>query len=451
MSRAGITVQTTSVSTTTSAATEFPPMHLVVQRAPNELRAVARAIPFGDGCKPTDFAGLFVLHHLYRYASTNPNIEPWETGLFRNTKMFYDVWMHSMSFLLDSSALAVIPSLIAPTVFPPEVFSYEQDQLELLAESLHGVATHTNSIPHCFFSRGHRYQAHSVACLLDATFNADLATVKAILENSRHPEILLSISGEVVVDGYPDIKRRGTALQFALRSGDTEMVELMASYLPPSEFMRQFESVFGADFAAFERKQKEDADTLFEGLEDAFNGASPLETTNALNHVPDPTSALQTKLTKFKSVLEEYVGTNPNHNDFILAKSYEIYEENWNPWSNDKLCLFSEQLIGLVQASAKKTSPFRLQDYAQGIYYRSKNEQPARSYNLKGMALDIRSVDDLGSSSCTNIMGACKPRVAYIGLGGKGAFFYDKIMSSKNSKLSELATRAVEQAHKPGA
>src|SRR3990167_4150377 len=167
------------------------------------------------------------------------------------------------------------------------------------------------------------------------------------------------------------------------------MVELMASYLPPSEFMRQFKSVFDTDFAVFQKQQEKDANTLFEGIEYAFKKASATETTDALNHKPD-TSALQIRLATFKSELEKYVGTNPTHNDFMLAKAYEIYDKSWGPFSNDKYCLISQQIIGLVQASAKKTSPFRLQDYAKGIYYHYKGKAPRRTYNLRDTSVDIR-------------------------------------------------------------
>lgn len=376
------------VDATTPATTALPPMYFVVQRTASGSRGVVRSIPSGDGCSPTDFGALFVLYRLV------------QQGAFGN--MPYDTWLHSLSYLLDLNTLQI---RFAQPVIAPEVFPSDQERLELLAASQHAVASRTNSIPQCFFSRSNRYQGYEVGCLLDAAFNADFAIVKALLENSRHPEILLSIRGEVVVDGYPDITRRGTALQLALRSGDTEMVELMATYLPHAKFRHQFESVFGTDFVAFESKQKEDAVELFKGLEDAFNRASYYESNDVLNHVPGTTSALHTKLMAFKSAIEKYIVENPTHNNFIFAKAHEIYDKNWRSWSS-KLLLFSQQIIGLVQASAKKTSSFCLQDYAQGIYYRGeKNEASSRSYNLRRTSVDIRSLVNLGSSACIDILG----------------------------------------------
>ena len=435
---------------TTPSATPFPTMHLVIQKTPSGPRAIARSIPFGDDCNATDFAALVMLVCLSDYEDERKNrskirqdrIEahrdrlqakgkesrlqfPELCGLFG---LSYDVlFVKVLPYLLDSNTFQTIPRGLHEEKRP-----FEKERIENLSLTLHATASSV-AIPTTFFSKTYQ-KGYEIACFLDAAFNADLATVKAILKNSRDPETLLSIAGEIVVDGYPDITRSGTALQFALRSGDTEMVELMASDLPPSEFMRQFESVFGTDFAAFERQQKEDADTLFEGIEKAFKGASPLETTNALNHVNDPTSALQTKLAAFKSALEEYVLKNPTHNDFMLAKAYETYEKIWSPWSIDQLCLFSQQIIGLVQESAKKTSPFRLQDYAQGINYRGENNEASRrSYHLRDTSIDIRSV------SCIDILGR---RVAGQVWANRGDRPVGKIMSSKNSKLSEIMQRA---------
>lgn len=437
-----------TVSATTSMAAAFPNMHLVVQRTSSGSRVVARSIPSNNEFGPTDFGALFVLYHLYRYISSNPDIESWETGIFRNTGMAVDTWLHSLSYLLDANTWKLVLPVIAPEVFPSD-----KERLALLAQSQHAVASRTKSISQYFFNRGCRYQAYEVGCLVDAAFNADFATVKALLENSRRPDILLSISADVLVDGYPDIVRRGTALQLALRSGDTEMVDLMARFLPPSEFIRQFESVFGTDFAAFERKQKEDAVKLFESLEDAFNSASSTEISNALDHVPGTSSVLHTKLAAFKLALEKYVLENPNHNDFFLAKAYEIYEKNWKLWAGDQRCLFSQQIIGLVQANAKKTSSFRLQDYAQGIYYRGENnEAAARGYNLRRTSVDIRSLANLGSTSNIDILGTRSSGAfarwwavrTVTDVGGRGLGAVEKLCRAKTDGFQNVMRRARE-------
>lgn len=253
-----------------------------------------------------------------------------------------------------------------------------------------------------FFNSSRQNQAYQLAKevnhLLTATFHADLRAVTLILQNSKNPKAILSMSGDVDVfeggvflDGYSDIKRHGTALQLALQSRDIEMVELIASYLTPEEFHHQFKMIFGDDFVAFKTKQKEDAEKLF-GLfgdfEAAFHGSSDILT--------------QEQIPAFKITLENYLLENPTHNDFLLIKAYKIYEKNRGPQSNEALPLFSQYVIGFIQATAKITSPFRLQEYAQGIFYRAKkNEAPRRSYLLRDSTPDIRELNDC----CIDIFG----------------------------------------------
>lgn len=186
-----------------------------------------------------------------------------------------------------------------------------------------------------------------------------------------------------------------------------------------------------------------------------LEGISSAEITNALNHAfnADGTaSVLQQKIAKFKTKLEDYVNkTRPLHNDFILAKAYEIYGKKLGLWTTDQFFLFSETVIGLIQKCALKTSKKRSMDIAEGIYNRAQNidkQLPARrSLLLVKPTTDIRSVVDLGSRCCIDIC------------GGRGSIaelwyqrevpqaFFTKVVSSKNSVLGKLIASAI--SHQP--
>src|SRR3990167_3748862 len=196
-------------------------------------------------------------------------------------------------------------------------------------------------------------------------------------------------------------------------------------------------------------------------LDTAFNSATQTEMRNALNHVSNAdgtTSALQQKIAEFKTKLEDYVAkTRPLHNDFILAKAYEIYDKNWSLWTDDQLCLFSQPVIGLIQETYLETSKKRSMDIAEGICNRAQNidkDMPARrSLLLAGSTADIRSVVDLGSRCCIDIFGrrGCVgarrlvQAVRVLGvafsmesLAESGSFAFIKIVSSKNIGLGKF-------------
>ena len=278
--------------------------------------------------------------------------------------------------------------------------------------------------------------------LLNAAFDARLDTVKDILEKPR-PENRGALLSPPADANYPETEiHLDTAFKVALATGDEEMAAEIAQYLDPTEIARQFKNVFGPDYAAFLKQQEKEAEALFEGLEAAFNGATPIEVRNALNQVPNTTSALQQKITEFKTKLEDYVNkTRPLHNDFILAKAYEIYDKNCSPWTGNQCCLFSQPVIGLIQERYLKTSKKRSMDIAEGIYNRAQNidkHLPARrSLLLAGSTTDIRSVVDLGSPCCIDIRARTCERASE-GWAGAIPPLYKKLCRAKTSALENL-------------
>lgn len=331
-----------------SRTTPDSEVYLVVR---NE-QPVVRSEPFDYSSYKTDFGALVTLLNVKTFAN--------------NTAMPYEVWLLIIHYLLAKNALQCIAPVIVLEKFPKT-----EEQLINLQLSLRTTASLANSIPYLFFTRGVRYQGYEVACLLDAALNADLAILKMILKNNRHPEILLSIVGNVKTD--LGITRKGTALELALMSGDEEMAEEIAQYLDPAEIERQFKNVFGPDFSAFLKQQEKEAEALFEGLEAEFNGLSPEEVANAIApHEPNIPLALQQKIAEFQDKLETYAKTHLVHNPFILAKAYDIYDENWDLWPDSgRASLFTQQLMNLILKSCLETSKIWSMHIAEGIYSRS--------------------------------------------------------------------------------
>ena len=348
-----------------------------------------------------------------------------------------DTTMHILTFLYADIARLVAPNLS------------ELEQLENTAVVLFS-AKPANTLVN-YDTAGLWLIAHSTDYkrngLQNAAFGAELDTVKDILAKTR-PENRSALLSTPESANYPETEiHLDTAFKVALATGDEEMAGEIAQYLDPAEKARQFKNVFGPDFAAFLKQQEQEAESLFEGLEAAFNSATQTEVRNALDHVSNAdgtTSALQQKIAEFKTKLEDYVAkTRPLHNDFILAKAYEIYDKNWSPWTGDQLCLFSQPVIGLIQETYLETSKKRSMDIAEGIYNRAQNidkDLPARrSLLLAGSTADIRSVVDLGSRCCIDIFGAGRAG-AWVGARLGVPRLLQKLCRAKTSCLENLCS-----------
>jgi hypothetical protein len=309
----------------------------------------------------------------------------WASGAFRKTHLNLDLWTEILSWL--------------PMVAPGQFQTSDQEQLAI---SLRRVERGVR-IPSHLFAQNYQ-RRYEIACLLDAVLNADPVAVKQIFKRKDSAAIkaMLSTSGTSVI-AHLGIERMGTPLQMALYSHDEKMFELIAGQMDPEEVQQQCQKVFNdcgvCDYSALIKEQKKEANRLCGELEGAFHKASPTDITNALEHVPDTTSALQDTLKRFNSNLDRYVKANPVHNPYILRCLFEIFDR-----LSDGEYLISQQAIGLAQ---KLSSAQWLQHYAQGIYY-LRSETPSREFScrLSTPPLDIRSLSQLGFDSCIDIDGA---------------------------------------------
>lgn len=457
-----------------ATGTAIPPrtdMHLVMQRLPTgePNRVVVRSAPFGEP-NPVDFGALVIFSMLSRHTllrkpvgSPDETFDPisglqWERGAFRNTRMNYDVWTEALSWLLDGNAFRLFLPMMAPERFPTS----NQEQLEQLVIPLRRVESRV-CIPSHLFAQNYQ-RRFEIACLLDATLNADQAAVERLFEGKDDIAIkaMLSTSGIAVI-AHLGIERTGTPLQMALYSHDEAMFKLLADQMDPAEVQRQCKVIFDryeiADYNGLTRKLEADANRLCSELEAAFSRASATDITNALNRVPGTTSALQDALNRFNINLDRYVRTNPVHNPYILQRLFEIYDRLPYDWNTE--CLISQQAIAPAQ---KLSSAQWLQHYAQGIYYLGKEsgaEAPRREFSCRGSthALDIRSssvLSRLGVDSCIDIFAlaiaaqalprwwfepSAGTRPCRLRPGRAERAALSKLLSSKNSELGNLCSQ----------
>ncbi len=415
-----------SMPAAAATGTAIPPrtdMHLVMQRLPTgePNRVVVRSAPFGEPNlgepNPVDFGALVIFSMLSRHtllrkpvAGPDETFDPisglqWERGAFRNTRMNYDVWTEALSWLLDGNAFRLFLPMMAPERFPTS----DQEQLEQLVIPLRKVESRV-CIPSHLFAQNYQ-RRFEIACLLDATLNADPVAVERLFEGKDDSAIkaMLSTSGTAVI-AHLGIERTGTPLQMALYSHDEAMFKLLADQMDPAEVQRQCKVIFDryevADYNGLIKKLEADANRLCDELEAVFSRASATDITNALNRVPGTTSALQDALNRFNINLDRYVRDNSVHNPYILQRLFEIYDRLPYDWNTE--CLISQQAIGPAQ---KLSSTQWLQHYAQGIYYLGKEsgaETPRREFSCRGStpALDVRStavLSRLGVDSCIDI------------------------------------------------
>lgn len=421
MSRAAAAQSSSTIPTPT------PTTFLVLRDNPNgSSTALLRSTPFGHNSFPTDFGALLMVIGLLEY-SDKERIENRKKylgseqskrkkkfsdydaftshggGIF---KISYAAWTRVLDFLIYDNTIQCIPMVIAPEHFGNSI-GRATDLAYRLAVTTTSCTTAT--VAPTFFSK--KYKAEfEFATLLDGALNADLKIVeKIILEASpENRQTFLFTPGKAVIT-HSGIERTGTPLQMALYSHDEKMVEVMKRHMDPAEFQRQCEAVFRSDYDAFLAKQLRDATQLCSELENAFAQASATDITNGLNHVPNTTSALQSKLNRFKDNLERYVRENPVHNPYILQRLFEIYDNL--PYDWDKECLLSQQTIGLVE---KLSSAIWLSHISDGVYNLGKNASPvvpSRGFLTQNATrVDVRSLDRLGVDRCIDIYGAVVER-----------------------------------------
>ena len=160
-------------------------------------------------------------------------------------------------------------------------------------------------------------------------------------------------------------------------------------------------------------------------------------------------------IANFQQRLENYIRHNPMHNPAILHRLYEIYEKLPGVYAED--CLFSQNAIGHAHALS---SARWLQHYAQGVYYLGGGddektlEPPRRSFICRDSnpPVDIRFFipSRFCGDSFRSIFGWLRLSVLRGGRAPacvcmlKRRDHFTKLMSSKNSKLSELVTQRAQ-------
>lgn len=362
---------------------------------------------------------------------------------------------------LEHTALALYSSNVA---IPPTYYAIQRPIKEKTGALTRAFdPTAWNTAGRHFFDVSVSHKINSLLHPLStACLNAveDLNVIKAIIGKASPEQrsILLSTLYKANIEHlkHLSIQRTGTPLQLALYGGDEDIVSYLKTVMDPKEFERQSKDVFrnalppelnirNASAPEYQnamlKVQKVDAERL---CNEAF-----------LFRVVDGKEIFTINpetIANFQQQLENYIRHNPMHNPAILHRLYEICAKL--PGGHMEDCFFSQKAIGHAHALS---SARWLQHYAQSIYYLGGGddgktlEPPRRSFICRGSnsPVDIRSFipSHLGVDSCVGILGF--PEAFAPGLDAYRRRF-TKLMSNKNSKLSELVTlRAQVCAREP--
>ncbi|OGT41982.1 MAG: hypothetical protein A3F13_00985 [Gammaproteobacteria bacterium RIFCSPHIGHO2_12_FULL_40_19] len=225
----------------------------------------------------------------------------------------------------------------------------------------------------------------------------------------------------------------------------TGIIKAMMDEVDPEwanlEFAKQFDNAFGPNYGCnpdgtpAERTPGENDSPAKNGFlkeqetqaRELFIKAGIAVTFTKTGRPVLPTTLLtQEKVTLFKRLLSEYIrdaGTDIHrlaHNPYIFQIAREIYEVlPWDSGNNahyKQLCLFSQQILGEIQNSMKKTSHLWLKHSAEGIYDCAEKIEAAaspasippcsRSFALQyPEGRDVRSFSGLGDSAFIGIFG----------------------------------------------
>ena len=436
----------------TSALTNTAePLHLVAR--PNTSSLIVSSDNYPDGSVamlPGDLRTFRVIWHWLQMCDQgrNPLFRGKRSSSENAPEIPHGIFALILSFTMPNfiahngtkrDFASFLTNQLLPAVSVSKSISLSQLEPIPHALSVQPVYNETISLFNVTASSFFDFKASNLPSLLDASLNADLKTVKRIFEKTDPDTLRRLLSTEygtgkaTTVLGRITVERTGTPLQMAIYDHDEEMVAFFKEKMDLAEFQRQCEAVVGADYDAFLKKQEVAATELCAGLEKAFNEAQSNEFTIDGEYVASTTSPqLLRTIEVFINKLMDYVKNNPVYNPTILQRVYEIYSRLPSDFNRD--CFFSQKIIGGAQSFL---SARWLQHYAQGIdYLAENNEVPRRSFICRDSPLfDIRHLvgSCIGSDSFLCI---CAPCVCRVGVVGQARF--TKIMSNKNSKLSEL-------------
>lgn|SRR3990167_7288538 len=324
--------------------------------------------------------------------------------------------------------------------------------------------TTDNSISACQF-----FSAPAVSVteneLLKAALNAELDTVKTILDKANHEQcaFMLSTTGKAVIT-HLGIERFGTPLQMAIYGHDEQMIAFFKKRMNQSEFEKQCMTIVGSSYKKFLENQQAEAKKLCDEIKRAFESAKHNEFNMGNDHVVTTTSAeLESTLSRFKKHLEMYTTKTAVYNPYILHELYEIYsnlrsKEHRHDFRSPEVDalkkiakFFSVEVIGPAQS---KMSARWLQHYVARIYrFSDANREKELAFQARsfirilvdGSREDIRDdiASRIGKGHFLTIFGGVSSVEALFMSGSEP----EKLLSSKNHILLDLIPENQPSSH----
>lgn len=213
--------------------------------------------------------------------------------------------------------------------------------------------------------------------LVQAIVYGDLKKSEAILQaNSDLLNTLLT--EKVTVFDYSRRKvKNKTALQAALCAMDDELCEMLAKYMTKEDMLSQYQAIFPEGHETYYQSQ-----TAFDFTQivDAISNSNPADVGKALSLELPNVTVLWASLEQFRAdfTKRSYQETvfNPQH----LIKTFALYDEKYNNWSENQRYLFWRQVIGYVMRFLPANIAM---DFAQGLSGRvEKKVKSKRSFNF---------------------------------------------------------------------
>ena len=200
----------------------------------------------------------------------------------------------------------------------------------------------------------------AIETLLTHVVRAEFDDVRAMLEKSPALSLLkgkaTDYSGRVIY---------GTAYQMALGAVDTQMAEMIQSYLVKlageEEVIAQYQAQFPEGWLEAEEKEWAPIFTQLDALDQAIRTAPENEITDMGNYklvlLEDKETTVSVALAKFHSLLNEMashpVSTGRHFNPRLLLEIFRRYDEYFDNLhlrpQNPKCLLFWQRVIGYVQ------------------------------------------------------------------------------------------------------
>jgi hypothetical protein len=297
------------------------------------------------------------------------------------------------------------------------------------------------------------YLLFSADQVVHAALNGDEALAKRMI--SASPRYLLSRENATDFSGrtYTDL----TPFQAALVTGDDAMAKMMKPYfdrLPDGQasMQKQVSEIFPNGIEVHEATQKQKSKTNFEPMLNvviaAIKGASPADLQAALS-LKDNGSELCKALDTFRGAFTE-LSQEKIFNPHYLLAAFNAYENkfDWNTPDWNKLDLFWRQVIGFVQRFLPATYA---QAFAYGLYDIAESGHSCpRTFNFRydsdfSFYPLSRPLVGLGFN-CGALKRWAASCACCLAMGWLLAVL-SKLVSNKNSKLTELIALRAQSTH----